>query len=209
MLVVLLMPVPLSPTVVGLSLALLVTVRVPVRAPPAVGLNVTVTVQVPLTAMVVQLLVWLKSPVAETPETVADVVPELVIVTAWVGAVEPTRVLGKDRLAGLAFSTGPGAVPVPERLTVLVPPALTVSVPVRLPAAVGVNVTLTVHELFAAIDEPQLLVWAKSPVVEIDVTGTAAPVGLDTVAVWAALVEPVATEPKFSAVGATVTPVVG
>ena len=81
MFVVLSMPVPLSAAVVGLLLALLVTVSVPVRAPPAVGLNVTFTVQEALTAMLVQLLVWLKSPVAETPETVAVLVPELVTVT--------------------------------------------------------------------------------------------------------------------------------
>ena len=103
--------------------------------------------------------------------------------------VEPTTVDAKDRLAGLAFSTGPGAVPVPDRLTVLVtPPALTVSVPERLPVAVGGNVTLTVHEPFAAIDEPQVLVCEKSPVVAIDETDAAEPVGLDTVTVCAALV---------------------
>ena len=57
-LVVEVMPLPLSPTVSGLLLALLFTVRVPVLV-AAVGVNVTVTVQEPLTAMVVQLLVWL------------------------------------------------------------------------------------------------------------------------------------------------------
>ena len=87
--------------------------------------------------------------------------PELVTVTVCVAAEEPTRVPGKDRLAGLALSTGPGAVPVPVRLTVLVtPPALIVRLPVRVPAAVGENVTLTVHEPPPAIDEPQVLAWA-------------------------------------------------
>ena len=80
------MPVPVRATVVGLLLALLVTVRVPVRAPAAVGLNVTVTVQEPPTATLRQLLVWLKSPVTATPETVAAVVPELVTVTVWAAA---------------------------------------------------------------------------------------------------------------------------
>src|ERR1700722_621757 len=156
------MPAPLRPTVVGLLLALLVTVSVPVRVPPAVGLNATVTVHDPLTATLEQLLVWLKSPVTVTLETVAAVVPELVTVTVWAGAVEPTTVRAKDRLAGLGFRTGPGAVPLPVRLTVLVtPPALTVRLPVRAPVAVGVNVTLTVHEQFAGIDEPRGLVGAK------------------------------------------------
>lgn len=94
------MPLPDSPTVSGLLLALLVTVRVPELAPLAVGANVTVTVQEPPTAMLVQLLAWLKGPVTETPETVAAVVPELVTVTVCAAAVEPTRVAGKDRLAG-------------------------------------------------------------------------------------------------------------
>jgi hypothetical protein len=34
---------------------------------------------------------------------------------------------------------------------------------VRLPAAVGVNVTRSVHLLFAATELPQVLVWVKSP----------------------------------------------
>src|SRR5216683_306255 len=134
MLVVPSMPFPLRVAVVGLLLALLVTVRVPVRDPAAVGWNLTVTVQEPPTATAVQLLVWLKSPVTATFETVAEVVPELVTVTVCAAAVEPTTVRAKDRLAGAAFSTGPGAVPVPVRLTVLVtPPALTVRLPVRVP----------------------------------------------------------------------------
>src|ERR1700743_385445 len=106
MLVVGVMPLPLSPTVSGLLLALLFTVRVPVLV-AAVGVNLTVTVQVPLTAMVVQLLVWLKAPVTATPETVAAVVPVLVTVTAWEAAVSPTSVLGKERLVGEALPPPP------------------------------------------------------------------------------------------------------
>src|ERR1017187_348371 len=162
----------------------------PLRVPDAVGLNVTVTAQEPPAAMLVQLLVWLKSPVTATFETVAEVVPELVTVTVCAAAVEPTSVRAKDRPAGAAFSTGPGAVPVPVRLTVLVtPPALTVRLPVRVPAAVGANFTLTVHEPFAAIDDPQVLVWVKSPLTEIDETDAA--------------------ELKLSALGVAVTPEAG
>src|ERR1039457_1381007 len=188
MLVVLPMPLPLRVTAVGLLLALLVTIRVPVRVPGAVGWNVTVTAQEPPAAMLVQLLVWLKSPVTATFETVAEVVPELVTVTACAAAVEPTSGRAKDR---------------PAR------PALTESPPVRVPAAVGANFTLTVHEPFAAIDDPQVLVWVKSPLTEIDETDAAELVGLETVTVWAALVAPVATEPKLSALGVAVTPEAG
>src|SRR3984885_672517 len=208
--VVLPIPVPLRATVAGLLLALLVTVRVPVRAPDAVGVNDTDTVQEQPTAMLAQSLVWLKSPVTATIETAAAVVPELVTVTVCPAAVEPTTVPAKDRLPGAAFSTGPGAVPVPVRLTVLVtPPALIVRVPVRVPAAVGVNLTLTVHEPLAAIDEPQVLLWLKSPVTAIDETGAAEPVGVGTVTACAALVVPVAAEPKLSALGVAVTPAAG
>src|SRR3984885_3818830 len=208
--VVLPIPVPLRATVAGLLLALLVTVRVPVRAPDAVGVNDTATVQEPPTAMLAQSLGGLKSPVTATLETAAAVVPELVTVTVCPAAVEPTTVPVKDRLPGAAFSTGPGAVPVPVRLTGLVtPPAWIGGVRGGVPAAVGANLPRTVHEPLAAIDEPQVLVWLKSPVTAIDETGAAEPVGLETVTACAALVVPVATEPKLSALGAAVTPVAG
>src|ERR1700691_3191065 len=157
--------------------------------------------------MVEQLLVSLNGPLAETADTVAEVVPVLVTVTDCAEVVEPSRVPGKDSPPGVTLSTGPGAVPVPESAAVSVtPPALTVRLPVWAPAVVGENVTLTVHEPFAAIDEPQLLVSAKPLLAEIDETEAAELVGLETVTACAALVVPVACEPKFSAVGATVTP---
>src|ERR1700733_13883830 len=114
--VVLPIPVPLRATVAGLLLALLVTVRVPVRAPDAVGVNDTDTVQEPPTARLAQSLVWLKSPVTATLETAAAVVPELVTVTVCPAAVEPTTVPVKDRLPRAAVSTRPGAGPGPGGL---------------------------------------------------------------------------------------------
>lgn len=72
-----------------------------------------------------------------------------------------------DGLDGVtAIETNPAVEPVPDRLTVcglLLALSLTVKVPVRNPTTVGVNVTLTVHFPLAATDEPQVLVWAKSP----------------------------------------------
>ena len=56
--------------------------------------------------------------------------------------------------------------PVPDRAAVWgLPVALSVTVTaaVRVPVAAGVNVTLTVQLAPAARLEPQLLVWAKSP----------------------------------------------
>ena len=73
MLVLLLMPLPVRAMAVGLLLALLAIEMLPVREPPVVGLKLTVTVQEAPTAREVQLLVWLKSPLAVTPETVGQV----------------------------------------------------------------------------------------------------------------------------------------
>src|SRR6185312_15991200 len=199
-------PLPDRPTLRGLLFALLVTVSEPVALPPAVGLKVTFTVQEAPTATDEQLSVCANGPETETPETVAVEVPELVTVTAWDELVDPCTVAGKVRLAGLALSTGPGAVPEPLSATVFVtPPAFTVSEPVALPPAVGEKVTFTVHEPPAAIDDPQLLVCANGPETEIEETEAAEPVGLATVTVCAELVVPVAWEPKLSADGLAVT----
>lgn len=196
------MPLPAREIDVGLLLALLVSVTAPVRVPDAVGVNVTVTVQDAPTARVAQLLVWRKSPVAETPETVAEVVPELVTVTVCAAAGLPTIVAGKDKLLGFGFRIGPGATPVPDSGTVFViPDAVMVRLPEREPAVVGANVTLTVHDAPAAMLLPQLLVWLKSPVVATEVTGEAAVPLLVTVTGCGALDAPVATEPKPTAVG--------
>jgi hypothetical protein len=183
------MPLPDSVTVVGLLLALLVIVSVPGLAPLAVGVNPTVTVQEPLTATVEQLLVSVYGPVTATDDTVAELVPELLTVTVCEGAAVPTTSFGKLNAPGEAPSTGPGAVPVPERVVVLVtPPAVTVRVPLCAPAAVGVKVTLAVHEPPAAIEEPQLFVSAKGPVTAMDETAAAELVGLSTDTLCAELV---------------------
>src|ERR1700753_1574539 len=109
---------------------------------------------------------------------------------------------GKLRLDGLALTIGPGATPVPESGIVLVmPEAVTVRLPLREPAAVGANLTLTVHEAPAAIDVPQELVCEKSPVVGTEEPGAGGEPDLVPVTDGAALVEPVATVPKPTAVG--------
>jgi hypothetical protein len=134
----------------------------------------------------------------------------LVTVTDWLAAEDPSTVLGKVSAPGFVLRIGPAAAPVPERATVLVtPPATTVSEPERLPEADGVKVTLTEQLPFAAIDEPQVFVSAKSPLVEIEETDAAELVGLVTATVCALLVWPVTSEPKFSALGLTCTPVAG
>jgi hypothetical protein len=76
------------------------------------------------------------------------------------------------------------------------------------PAAVGSNVTEIVQEAPAASDPPQLLVSAKAalfvpPTAILPMLSAAFPVLL-SLAVFAALLAPVSTEPKSSVAGASV-----
>ena len=126
----------------------------------------------------------------------------MLTVTVCAAAELPTTVRGKDNALGLGLRIGPGATPVPESGTVFVmPEAVMARLPVREPLAVGVNVTLTVQEDPAAKLAPQLLVWLKSPVVVIELTGAGAVPLLVTVTGCGALDEPVATELKPTAAG--------
>src|SRR5437773_2738130 len=116
------MPVPDSGAVVGLSLALLLMLTAPVRVPVALWVNRTVTVHDAPTARLAQVLLSAKSPLAETADTVAVVVPVLVTVTVCAADEFPTRVPAKARPAGFKLSMGPGATPVPDSGTVSVMP---------------------------------------------------------------------------------------
>src|SRR5438552_2932056 len=101
-------PVPDTPAVWGLLLALSVTVNVALRDPVAAGVKVTLIVQVPLAARVEgltgQLFVWPKSP------GLVPVKPMLVMVsavplgfesvTAWAALVAPTFWLLKVSVVG-------------------------------------------------------------------------------------------------------------
>ena len=68
--------------------------------------------------------------------------------------------------------------------------SVSVTEPVRLPAAVGVNITLIVHVAPAARLEPQVFVWAKSPVTAMLVKVSAAVLPFVSVTVCAAEVVP-------------------
>jgi hypothetical protein len=198
--------------VVGLFTALLVTVTDPVREPAAVGVNVTLIVQLAPTARVVpQLFVCAKSPLAAMELIVAAVVPLFDRVVGCEAVVEPTTVFANARLVGLALSDGPGAVPVPLRATVTAPDTsvLIVSVPLRAPVTVGLNFTVTVQDPPAAMLVPQVLVCEKSPVIVTDDTAAAVEPLLETVTVCGALVVPVVCDPKSSAVGLAETPTGG
>jgi hypothetical protein len=97
-------------TVVGPLGSLVETVSVPVRVPFAVGENVTLTVQLAPDAMLdPHVLVWAKSPVVLTDETVTELEPLFVIVTACAELVVPVVCDGKLSADGVAETpTGGG-----------------------------------------------------------------------------------------------------
>jgi hypothetical protein len=160
-------PVPVRLTVCGLPAALSETLTVAVRVPAAVGVKVTLIVQLLFAATELpQVFDSAKSPVL-VPVMLMLVMlklefPVLLKVTLCAALVVPTFWLLNVRLVGERLAV-PAAVPVPVRLTVCgLPAALSemLSVAVRVPAAVGVNVTLIVQLPFAATELPQALVSA-------------------------------------------------
>ena len=135
-----------------------------VRLPGAVGVNVTLIVQLPpAVTELPHVLAWAKSP-AFVPVTARLVMlklafPVLFRVTVCAVLVVPTDWLPKVRLVAVRLTTG--AVPVPVRLTVCgLPLALSVMLTeaVRVPGAVGVNLTLIVQLPPAATELPHVLV---------------------------------------------------
>src|SRR5437016_6091171 len=163
----------------GLPPALSVSDSVPVRAPEAVGVEVTLMVQVPPAAKVAGLVGQALAPVlvaAKSPEGANELIvkaaaPVFVSVTVIGALVVASSWLPKSRLVGA--NPTPGAVLFPLGVMICgLPPALSVSdsVPVRAPEAVGVKVTLMV-QFAPAAKVPALhdalpisvLVAAKSP----------------------------------------------
>src|SRR5207244_627161 len=137
----------------GLPPALSASDSVPVRAPKAVGVKVTLMVQFPPAAKVAGLvgqalapvLVAAKSPEAANEVIVKAAVPVFVSVTVIAVLVVASSWFPKPRLVGA--NPTPGAVPLPLSLMPCAPPlrsSASDSVPVRAPEAVGVKVTLMV-----------------------------------------------------------------
>src|SRR5438034_966192 len=147
-------PFPLRENICGLPPASSASDSVPVRAPEAVGVKVTLMVQFAPAAKVAGLvgqalapvLVAAKSPEAANELIVKAAVPVFVSVTV-IGALVVASGCPPRRTPDLANPT-PGAVPFPLRENICgLPPASSASdsVPVRAPEAVGVKVTLMVQ----------------------------------------------------------------
>src|SRR5260370_22729444 len=98
-------------------------VRVPARAPAAVGVNVTLIVQFAFAASVAgaigqavaPVLVAAKSPDAAMELIVRGPVPVFVSVTVCAGLVVFSDWLAKVRVVGASITAGTGVTPVPVR----------------------------------------------------------------------------------------------
>ena len=136
-------------------------VTAPVRVPIAVGVKVTLRVQLaPAARLALHVFISEKSPLTMMPIMLRAELPLLQSVTVCALLHVPTACAGKVREAGERLITGV-ATPVPVRLTVWVAGlalSVIVKVPVSEPATVGAKVTLRVQLAPAATVAPQLLV---------------------------------------------------
>jgi hypothetical protein len=137
-------PVPPSGITKDGFAAVLVTVTLPLTAPDAVGLKVTVKVvdcppvsvsgvEIPLTANAL--------PLRATCDIEMLEVPVFLSVTVWLGSL-PITTLPNATLEGLALSAAPDASPVPDRVNVIGDPGALLAklmLPLALPPAVGAN----------------------------------------------------------------------
>ncbi len=137
-------------------------VMAPFRVPVAVGVKVTLMVQLAPAATLVPFLqvvpaAGAKSPLGSTLVMVSMTVPLFVSVTTWVGLVVLRGWLPKLKFPVDRLTAGPEGVPVPIKLiTCGLPPALSVMViaPARVPMAVGAKLTLIVQLAPAATLPP-------------------------------------------------------
>lgn len=158
-------PVPVS--VMGVGFVMLVTtiVMFAVRAPIAVGENVTLSTQLPpaatcplvLVGQVVAGLAKAKSaafvPASAMLVTLSGAPPLFASVMVCAALVVVVGWLVKVRLVGAGVAVG-GVTPVPERLTACVvgeASSVNVTVAENGFAVAGVNVSATVHVLFGAV----------------------------------------------------------
>jgi hypothetical protein len=152
--------VPLSATLEGLVGASLAMLNDPEARPVAVGVKVTVMVQLALVARVApQVLVCAYGAAAVIPAILSVELPLLVSVTSAL-ALAPINMLPRFSVVGLSVTAGWTPVPLSEMVDGLVGASLRmVSVPLAAPVAVGEYVTVIVQLPLAANVAPQVLVW--------------------------------------------------
>lgn len=146
------------------------TLKAPDRPPLAVGVKVTLTLQLWPGARVLsrapQVFVCVKSPLALIPEIFKVWVPVFVTVTLCGELEPPTVTLPKERLEGVKVTAVADVTPLPlTSMTCGLPEALSVMLncPVSTPSEEGVNVMSIVQDPPLAASVPtQLSVSAKS-----------------------------------------------
>ena len=200
-------PVPFSKTDCGLPVALSAILNVAARAPVAVGVNVTLIVQlavaarlpdglhVPAPAALANAKSLLLAPLIENPAKFTAVDPVLLTVTLSAPLVAFSGWAANVKLLGATVTVPVPLVPVPVSVTVSgLPVALSVNVivPVRVPVAFGVNVIENVHgsPSTGMLGHCASVAPAKSPDVTMLVNVTVTPPMFETVTVCAALVVP-------------------
>jgi hypothetical protein len=196
-----------------------VNLRLAVRLPAPVGLNAIAAEQVPDAARLVpQVLLEIRKSAALVPEiaTLLMVMEDVSLfdnVPDWDALVEPTKVLAKVRLEGLAETLPPAAVPCPVNATfcgVLLAESLKFNVALRAPVAVGPKMIFAVQFADAAREVPQVLLKIKkspgfAPVkVMLPMVIAAAPLFVRVTTFWAPL-PPTGTDTQFRAAGETDT----
>src|ERR1019366_7427135 len=161
------MPVPKMLMLCGLSPALSFTVNAAVRDPPAVGVNVTLTVQFAAGASVKpQVDVRAKSPLLVPVNTIElrfnVSLPLFVIVTVCAVLVVATACVVNVKLVGLSVAVAP--FPNPNKVAVCGLPGASSAIEIVAtfePVVFGVKVTVMTHELPAVTAAPQLLTCEK------------------------------------------------
>ena len=169
-------PVPLSPTLCGLPVALSATCSAAFRTPTALGVNVTATVQVPFAATVAlpQVLEAIAKSLALAPAKVTVVIfseafPLLVTVTLICALVVPCVMEGNVTVPeGLIVTAGAAcAVPFPVSVSVCGLPAASSAMErfaCRAPVPLGLNVTPMVQDAVGATAVVQVFdATRKSP----------------------------------------------
>jgi hypothetical protein len=200
-------PVPFSETDCGLPVALSAMLNVAARTPVAVGVNVTLIVQlaftpkvpdglhVPAPAPLPNAKSLLLAPIIEKPAKLTADDPVLLTAKLSAPLVVPTACEPYVKLLGVTVTVAVPPVPVPVSVTICgLPAALSVNVivPVRGPVAVGVNVIENTHGAAstAMLGHCASVAPAKSPDVTMLVNVTVTPPMFDTVTACAALVVP-------------------
>jgi hypothetical protein len=179
--------------------------------PVALGVNVTVILQLALMARVAgkgpQVFVWAKLtglvPLIEMPLICSGAVPGLDRVTVCAGLDVPACSLGNESVPGETLATGSTPVPLSDTVCEATGAAnATVRVAAAAPAAVGLNVALNVQ--LAPVGSFLPLQFAPatngSGAVAFVIVTAVVPVFF-TVTIWAALVVPTNWLPKLRVVG--------